>query len=212
MLNSRTIIAFGFLATVACSNPQIPDRSLSYGFADGFGDIFRWPQGRSPVSYWVQDRGDLRSYVAASLDIWERQFLYGEWSGSLVDDSASADVIVLLAGGTPPDSPLTADPPVRACFGETVGNVVGNGIEGAITATLFWSNGANPADIANCLSRVTTHEIGHTLGLLDHSPNGDDIMFTNPTVTLPSQVDKNTVQRLYDTEPTLFSSSRGLGE
>lgn len=202
------LVAFAFLATLSCSDPQVPDRSISYGFTDGFGEVFRWPQDRSPVPYWVEDRGDLLAYVNASLVLWQRQFLYGEWSSILVEDSSGADVLVFLAGGTPPSSPLTSAPPVRACFGETAGTVVANAIEGAIRTTLFWSQGATAADIANCLSRVTAHEIGHTLGLLAHSGDTGDLMFTNPMVTVPSLADKNTVQKLYNTTPTLAPPTR----
>jgi Matrixin len=198
------LISLGIaLALVSCSSPQAPDRSISYDFADGFGEVFRWPRERTPVSYWTEDRGALATYVEAAIELWESQFLYREWSGLMVDDSSAADVIVLLSGGTPPPSPRTDDPPVRVCFGETVGTVVGNNLEGAIQTTLFWSPGSAASDVANCLARVTAHEIGHTLGLLSHSLDPNDLMFNNPAVRRPSQADRNTVQILYHTSPTL---------
>jgi predicted Zn-dependent protease len=41
------------------------------------------------------------------------------------------------------------------------------------------------------------HELGHVLGILNHSSNPLDIMFSNPTVATPSERDRNTVQVMY---------------
>ena len=50
-----------------------------------------------------------------------------------------------------------------------------------------------------CLALTLTHEIGHTLGIFRHSPRPEDLMYGNPTVTGPSERDRNTAEILYHT-------------
>jgi predicted Zn-dependent protease len=45
------------------------------------------------------------------------------------------------------------------------------------------------------------HELGHALGLLQHSPDTTDLMHSSPRVRAPS--DRRSVEVLYHTEPTI---------
>ena len=51
---------------------------------------------------------------------------------------------------------------------------------------------------------VTIHEVGHALGLFQHSTDSlSDIMASPPRVSLPSDGDRRTVEVLYHTPATL---------
>jgi predicted Zn-dependent protease len=50
-----------------------------------------------------------------------------------------------------------------------------------------------------CLTRVAAHEVGHTLGLFQHSDDPGDLMYSFPAVNRPSTRDANTVITLYGT-------------
>jgi Tfp pilus assembly protein PilF len=56
------------------------------------------------------------------------------------------------------------------------------------------------------VKRTCLHEVGHALGLKEHSPNGGDVMFfSDAPSTTPalSQRDQATIARLYDSYPVL---------
>jgi len=193
------------LALAACTVTE-PDRPTPYSFRLQPENVaFHWPADRLPVQYFAQSIGPLRDYAQSGLDLWQSQFLYGEFSGELTSDSAHADVVIVLQGGTPPTSGLTNDPPVNACDGSTSASLAdATHLSGAIQIRVRWFPGFQPADIANCLSRVTAHEIGHSLGLLEHSPQNTDLMFAVPAVREPSPRDRSTVETLYHTPSDLL--------
>jgi hypothetical protein len=56
---------------------------------------------------------------------------------------------------------------------------------------------SNDPDLARCLRVTTAHELGHSLGIFQHSPDVNDLMFSAPAVDPLSQRDINTVQTLY---------------
>jgi hypothetical protein len=199
----RALIALPLL--LGCT-VTAPDRVDGYGFRLQPGNrVFSWPGDRLPVQYFAQAIGPLPDYVASGITLWESQFLYGEFEGHVTSDSAHADVVVLLSGGTPPASTLTSAAPVNACDGSTSSTQAdATHLARPIIIRIRWLPGYQPADVANCLARVTAHEIGHSLGLFQHSTDPLDLMSAVPAVAEPSPRDRSTVQVLYHTPPDLF--------
>jgi hypothetical protein len=183
-----------------------PDRVAGYDFRIQPGNkVFSWPSDRRPVQYFAQQIGALPDYVTAGLSLWQAAFLYGEFEAHMTGDSAHADVIVLMQGGTPPAAPLTSAPPVNVCDGSTTATQADpTHLAGPIVIRVHWVSGNQPADIANCLARQTAHEIGHSLGLFQHSTDPQDLMYAVPSVTQLSARDEASAQVLYHTAPTLI--------
>lgn len=194
----------GFL--VACGEPTIPSRQAAYAFDDGFGEVFRWREDRVPVRFFADNRGAMTTLVERSIGVWAAQFLYGEFAGVLWTDSATADVVVVWGGAVPPDVPPDPGAPVNACSGVTrlVIDSASNALDSAIviTATRLAVT-ATDAQVAACFRRVVTHELGHSLGLLQHSAQSSDLMAGQPLVDTPTARDRVTAEVLYHTTPTI---------
>jgi Tfp pilus assembly protein PilF len=65
------------------------------------------------------------------------------------------------------------------------------------------------------IKRTCLHEVGHALGLKDHSPNGGDVMFfSDAPSTAPnlSSRDRATIARLYDAYPQVTARQVGSGK
>jgi predicted Zn-dependent protease len=186
-----------------------PDRTGAYEFRSQPGDlVFHWPGAALPVTYHAQAVGSLPEYVDRAVALWQAQFLYGEFHGVRVADTAGAVVRVELEGGAPPAAALTDVPVVPACEGRT--NIPAddeNRLTGPIVINLRWFGTYSAEDVANCLAAITAHEIGHSLGLLRHSDDPGDLMygapFGFPEVGQPSARDRAAVQELYHTEPDI---------
>ena len=57
----------------------------------------------------------------------------------------------------------------------------------------------NDPDLARCLRVTTAHELGHSLGIFQHSPDANDLMFTAPAVdalSKPKQLDDSVCYRV----------------
>ena len=204
-------LILGAVLLVACSEPTAPDRTAWYSF-DFAGDVFRWPESRVPVRYYADTRSNMRDLVARAIGAWENQLLYGEFSGEMVNDSTVADVIVTWFDSVPPNVPPDNGPAVFACDGVTTlqldsaGTALAEPIHTQIRITTAQVYTA--AQVSACLQRVTIHELGHTLGLLQESPAQQDIMYSAVQVSAPSARDRQTVQVLYHTAPTIAPPPR----
>jgi len=193
------------IAVAACAEALAPSRTPRNDPSDPLtGEIFRWPAGRIPVRYFVDGRGTLPALVGRGLDVWERQFLYGEFRAVIVGDSTAADVIVLWQDSVPPDVPPDTAGAVGACAGVTTYLIDStNTITDPLRVSIRPNPGFTLAQVAACLPRVTAHELGHTLGILSHSGGTTDLMFGTPRVDTPSAIDRATAEVLYHTQPTI---------
>lgn len=205
---ARRRYAIALVVVAACAEPTIPDRTAGYGFTDFLGNVFHWPSDRLPVRVYADPRGGLPTFVARGIDLWEQQFLYGEFRGVMTSDSTHADVIVLWADSVPPDVPPDNGPAAKACGGLTTAYIdsTGTALTGPFRTQINILTGTvyTAAQVNACVRRTAVHELGHGLGLLQESPDSlRDIMASPPHVNLPGDRDRQTVELLYHTTPTL---------
>lgn len=168
---------------------------------------FAWPTASLPVSVWAQDTLDLPTHAANGITAWQNQFLYGEFRGQIVSDSNDADIIILA--GQAPAKLRTLRSMARECEGAT--DVPLDPDTRILTPPFHVYIDQRFADgtpgVESCLDLTTAHELGHTLGIFQHSPDPEDLMYSDPAVTAPSARDRNTVNRAYHT-PTTIQLSR----
>jgi len=204
------------MAALACTEALPPERSDTYSFtidcsipdvcrpeADAeLRLIFRWTADAMPVRVWVEPQGDLPQQVRAGIRLWESALLFGEFRAVVVSDSMRADVIVRRrdaeeAGGINGEGP-------PSCFGRTeVGVALDTTIVLPFRVRVIPRLGAVIQEVEDCLQTVVAHELGHTFGLLLHSPAETDLMHARPALTELSPADLATFAQLYHTQPTV---------
>lgn len=193
---------------LGCGDILTPSRTPRY-LSDLAGEVFHWPADRLPVRYFADTRGTMPALVRIGLRDWEAQFLYGEFSGVLVTDSTAADVIVTWQDSVPPDVPPDTAGALNACDGVTSFVIDStNAMTEPIRVQLRVRLGFTAPQIAACMRRVAAHELGHTLGILTHSPATTDLMYGTPAIATPTNRDRNTVQVLYHTTSTIAPPPR----
>jgi hypothetical protein len=208
-MNARVALAIAVLTGGAgCSDIITPSRTPRY-LSDNAGDTFHWPADRIPVRYFVDPRGALPRLVRNGLSAWQDQFLYGEFRAVVVADSAVADVIVHWQDSVPPDVPPDTTGALGTCDGVTTYVLDSTKtMTGPEHVSLRVRLGYTLPQIAECFRRVVDHELGHSLGILSHSPATTDLMYGTPAVERPTERDRNTAQVLYHTPPTIFPPRR----
>jgi hypothetical protein len=214
-----TAAAVAAAAALACRDGTNPNscfesNAFSYGFFVG-GDtslVFRWPANRMPVRFYAEPAGDLPANVLAGLTTWVNGFRCQEAAFQLVSDSTATDVIVRQVPVLPPVASraftLAADS-VGACGGRTDGTFDSTlTLTGPVRSYIVPISVGDSVALAGCYRMVTTHEIGHALGLLSHSADPADIMYTTPRRSSLSPADRYTLQKLYHRAPTIRPAPR----
>jgi hypothetical protein len=213
------LLVLGVGAALACAEIASPSRADRYewrrvvstgpGTADTLS--FHWPRSRLPVKVWVQDTLNLPAHVQAGIHEWEAAFLYAEFKAVSVADSNTADVVVLagspVKGGF---NVIRLASMAPECEGGTDFELPSGSRELQPPIRVFINPRFDPASpgVDACLALTTTHELGHAIGIFEHSPDLGDIMFGDPVVTTLSDRDRATVEAAYHLQPNLSIGTR----
>lgn len=169
---------------------------------------FHWPASRLPVRIWADTSGGLGlpGHVRDGIALWKQVLQYGEYDATLVSDSTHADVLVYA--GVPPVLPAAMRMRSMApqCSGATDVIVSRPDHKKLLLPIRIYVENKYPLGQDSttwCLGLTVAHELGHSLGLFQHSDSLDDLMSTNPLVPTPTARDISTVLFLYHFRPDL---------
>jgi hypothetical protein len=190
------------IAAVACAEVAAPSRQDAYewGLVVGTDTLtFHWPASSLPVKIWVEDQFGMPSHIARGMAQWEAAFLYHEYTAELVSDSTSADVLVRTSIAPPKLAQTLTRLPSMApndCAGFTDIDTVATRFQLQLPIRMFIGPLKDPVlnDLTECFQVVAAHELGHSLGLFQHSDSMPDLMFSVPTATQLSDRDINTAE------------------
>ena len=214
----RTALAVATTAaTLACGDISAPQRTDVYDWrifasktAGGGIDTltFHWPAAALPVRFWVEDSVGMPARVQRALDSWQASFLYGEFRGQIVSDSATADVIVrpIAAPGGGVELGSFFAPECRGATDLDIRNDDLHTLHLPVRVYVDPKFDAVAAGVSDCLDLTTIHEIGHALGIWQHSPQPGDIMYGDPSVSAPSTRDRQTIERIYHNAPNVVTA------
>jgi predicted Zn-dependent protease len=210
--------AFGALLVLAsCSDIASPARAAGYDWRlivlfDSAGPredtlSFHWPRSALPVRIWVeQDQYQVPDRVREGISRWRAAFLYSEWDAVLVADSGTADVLIRTVQPPFPVAPTTIRFHAQSlsCLGATDVDTVATRFQLRVPmrAYVYPSAPAAP-DLTECLRTVAAHELGHTMGLFQHSDSAPDLMFAVPTAEGLTARDVSTVVKAYHYRPDM---------
>jgi predicted Zn-dependent protease len=206
--------AAALAAAAACGEINAPVRAAGYEWrllVDQPGDAvdtlaFTWEPDRLPVRLYVQDTLDYPARVRRAVAQWESQFLFGEFQAALVSDSSAADVIV-RAEEAPPEGPIISlrlDRRARECEGATDIAVDLDTRQVRLPMRVYVTPVLEgDPQLPRCLDITLAHELGHAMGIFNHSPDAADLMAADPNADGPTAADRATVERAYRAPRTL---------
>jgi len=216
----KQLLLISLVLLAACDSPTVPERSLlevyDFRLLTPAPEVIRWPVG-STVSFFAAQDADatlsqwLSAAVTHSVQVWNTAAIYREVKLQQVERAEEADVVVQYTSTTSPVSSSNCAPGggsayTTFCLDSTgvhleIFPLVSNG--GGHVKYLVTVRTIIGLDQA-LVQRLVTHEIGHTLGLAQHSRKPTDLMFNGALQTdVPSAGDRATLQVLYHTAPDI---------
>ena len=219
-MKARAWIALMALVA-ACDSPSVPERLITevydYRLRAAGLQVLRWPIGTTVRVYVAGDADPARTAALESAlengsNVWNAAALYGEVRLERTSNLQDADAVLLFSATLPPVETSHCppggglayttlcldpqDPSHLAIF--PIRNGGGGKVKFLVTIRTV-----NPLD-AEIVRRLTAHELGHVLGIAQHSSRPTDLMFPdNLTRAEPSPADRATLQVLYHTRPDI---------
>lgn len=202
------------LALTACTDIISPPRVDPYEYRlfepDGEGGTiplaFRWPRSMLPVRVFVADDDPLRPMVERAIAQWQDLFLHGEFRAELVTTEAGADIIVRNQV-----APVKLRDAFRLsrrapeCRGETtfVADVTSGTLDLPFEVYVWSRIGPTGPGLDTCYELTVLHEIGHALGIFEHSVDPNDLMYADPVRNGFSERDRATAEAAYHLPTTV---------
>jgi hypothetical protein len=206
-------------AGLSCADIASPSRSEPYEWrrivstgpttADTLS--FHWPRSRLPVRIWTQNTLNLPQHVDYGIAQWKAAFLYKEFDAVQVADSNVADVIVSVGVALKSALSVMSLPGMAPeCEGATEIELPPASRQIQLPIRVFVNPRFDPATpgMDECLELTTAHELGHALGIFNHSPDPGDLMYSDPVVAVLSVRDRDTAERAYHIVPNLTVADR----
>jgi hypothetical protein len=218
MLSAPLILGLGLVGFGACSDASTPGTDDFYDWhlivptASGEDSLtFHWTADRLPVRIWVEDSADMPRHVTDGIGAWRRGVTSSQFAAEMVSDSAVADVLVRVA--SPPAGSSFARVHLGSAFapeceGRTDLDIVAGNTLLQLPVRIYINPLSTPEDpgLDDCLALTATHELGHSLGIWQHSDTTTDIMFADPLVSQPSDRDLQTIELLYRQSPNVTAT------
>jgi len=160
---------------------------------------FHWPRSALPVRVWVEDSMSLPVRVQEGIGLWRNVLGSRDWTATLVTDSTKADIIVRLLPADAFAAIRESSPPQLVCEGSTTLDTAATRFQLALPMRVNLYPTIPGPNVDACLHSAATHELGHTLGIFQHSPDPADLMYQSATATGPTARDAATARQAYAT-------------
>lgn len=201
-------------ALAACDSPTVPERFLrdvyDFRLLTPSAKVLRWPVGTTVRVFVTNDVDATRTQwlengLAHAITAWDDAAIYGEVKLAEVKSVAEADVVVAYSSATYPVETSNCVP--GGGFAYTTFCLASGGTQLAVFPLRDGSGGkvkfvvtirTTAAVDEATVRRLLTHEIGHALGIAQHSPKPTDLMYAGTLARDdPSPADRATLQVLY---------------
>lgn len=200
-------------ASGACDSPTIPERADAYGFElPGPGLVFHWGSGAQVRVFVAEEPAEraaaLEDAFGAAVAAWATAAPLAEFALRRASSVAEADVVLAWADGPFPVQTGACLPSgggggaTTFCLTPSSDAFVRYPLAGGAASDVIFlvTISASIASDGTLLRRLVAHEMGHALGLFQHSPNPGDLMFGGELVPdLPTEADRATIFALYHT-------------
>lgn len=205
-------LGLALAVAAACADRPLADclepnaQIYSFYLPGSTSKFFSWPRSRMPLRIYAENA--LATPTDAAAIVWTNAMHCGELSFVRVADSAAADIVIRNPGAMPPSpkaAVTAAADSVGACSGRTDLEIDAdtNLVPPMRVYVVPSSIVSDTAAIAGCYRFTVAHELGHAIGLFRHSNDPNDLMFSTPFRRLLTLNDRYTVQKLYNTTPTM---------